>query len=114
MRIYLSCSIVSLFLALGACRTQDKKEKVARAINPKIERQSEAAESPAQKLLNATISAHGGTHYNTAYYEFTFRDKKYTFKNANGRYRYTMHQVKDGNNILDSLSNGRFKRYGER
>ncbi|MFC4095161.1 DUF6503 family protein [Euzebyella saccharophila] len=67
--------------------------------------------SKADELIAATIDKHGGKKYDQAYYGFTFRKKKYTFKNDGPRFIYTMEEEKDGNTTTDSLTNNGLVRY---
>jgi len=66
--------------------------------------------SKVEKTLAKAVTAHGGEKYNTAHYEFVFRDKKYTFKNENSNYLYSVTKTKDGETIKDILDNGKLTR----
>jgi len=65
----------------------------------------------AEQLLGQTVTAHGGDGYDSAYYEFTFRKKVYTFKNNDEDYRYTCTYTRDGQLIEDVLSNDGFSKH---
>ncbi|WP_419213468.1 DUF6503 family protein [Maribacter sp. X9] len=84
-----------------------QKEKNDKAAFEKSEQEQKEGTSA---ILNEAIKAHGGMLYDTAHYQFVFRDKIYTFNNKNG-YTYTV-KAKDslGNSIDDTLQNGDFKR----
>tara|TARA_R110000751_G_scaffold92169_1_gene180503 strand:+ start:46 stop:870 length:825 start_codon:yes stop_codon:yes gene_type:complete len=64
----------------------------------------------AEDIIKHAIKAHGGELYDTANYEFVFRDKMYMFNNKNG-YTYRVN-FKDslGNRIEDNIVNGSFGR----
>lgn len=66
--------------------------------------------SPAATLLKKVIQAHGGKKYDTAHYQFKFRDKTYTFSNDEAQYCYTSTQEKEGKTIIDVLNNEGFTR----
>jgi len=66
--------------------------------------------TPAEKILQKTVKAHGGTKYDKAHFSFTFRDKHYTFKNKNEQYVYSRTSEKDGKKTVDILENGNVKR----
>lgn len=55
--------------------------------------------------LAKTLEAHGGDLYETAHYGFVFRGKQYTFHNQGARYTYSRSEEKDGQVIVDSLTN---------
>ncbi len=65
---------------------------------------------PASQVLSKTLHAHGGTLYDEAHFSFVFRKKKYTFHNKKDGYQYTTRYTKDGQEILDVLSNTDFIR----
>lgn len=58
----------------------------------------------------ATIKAHGGEKYKTAFIAFEFRKKTYTLRNNGGSYEYTVDGEKDGQRIYDVLNNDGFTR----
>lgn len=66
--------------------------------------------SPAEKLIQETVAAHGGEFYDQASYQFVFRDKEYRFTNDEDTYIYTMKVQTDSLNMEDKLDNGDFKR----
>ncbi len=61
--------------------------------------------SKADLLVQHAISTHGGKKYDTAHYQFIFRDKIYTFKNNHDQYEYTVISKKEGRNIKTVLNN---------
>jgi hypothetical protein len=61
--------------------------------------------------IQRTVEAHGGNRYDTAHYQFVFRDKTYTFHNEGVRYSYTRTFQKEGDTLLDSLWNTGFSRH---
>jgi len=64
----------------------------------------------AEKVLMQTVEAHGGVRYNTAHYEFVFRKNKYSFKNDKNGFEYTTWKSKEGQEIVDKLTNNGFIR----
>ncbi len=100
-----SASIIFLVL-LSACQTTTKKQA---SPNSEVLETVSMTEKE-QLLLDETIEAHGGALYEQAHFAFQFRKKQYTFKNNNGRYRYTVKSSKEGSEIYDVLENGRLTR----
>ncbi|MEM6318095.1 MAG: DUF6503 family protein [Bacteroidota bacterium] len=76
---------------------------VACSINPKASNQNKG---PFAK----TIKKHGGDAYDNASIAFDFREGTYTFKNEEGKFRYTVQKEKDGQIIFDVLTNDSFVR----
>jgi len=64
----------------------------------------------ARAVLAKALEAHGGDRYETAYYQFVFRDKAYKFKNNGSSYRYELIQEKQGVRTKDVLENGQLVR----
>ncbi|MFK7935193.1 MAG: DUF6503 family protein [Saprospiraceae bacterium] len=64
----------------------------------------------AGKVIEKAINAHGGQRYETASYQFVFRDKTYTFKNNGVDYEYTLQYTKEGKQIFDKMNNDGFTR----
>lgn len=58
----------------------------------------------ADEIVKDAIATHGGKNYDTAYYAFTFRKKRYSFRNTSGSYVYTMTEEKPKETIIDSLT----------
>ena len=63
-----------------------------------------------QKIIDASIKAHGGTNYTEQEIEFEFRDRTYTYRNDGGNYRYTRSEKPSEQPYQDVLSNDGFKR----
>ena len=100
MRFLLISTILYCCLLL-ACSTPLQKSVTVSSINQPTK---------AAQILAKTIQAHGGTAYDNAQYQFTFRDKTYTFKNDNQSFEYTRSYEEDGESMQDILSNTGFKR----
>jgi len=66
---------------------------------------SKVGNSKADQLIDAAIMAHGGDNYETAHYQFVFRNKTYTFKNNHDRYEYTLTTEKEGKSVKTILNN---------
>lgn len=107
MNKFLSIVIGVIFLSVVGCKDVDKeKSSEGQSVKSAEEFNRESAES----IVQNAIKAHGGSLYDSANYEFVFRDKVYMFDNADG-YSYTV-TFKDsiGNSIKDNLQNGKFTR----
>lgn len=61
--------------------------------------------------VQKAIGAHGGEGYNQLDVSFDFRNIHYTGVRDHGHFRYTRQFEKDGNTILDELSNEGFSRH---
>ena len=117
-RIMKNCiSILFLTISIGisSCNTEKKKDTVSseekEVTSQKVNAPSKAAVmDKADSLVVRTIAAHGGELYDTAYYGFTFRGKKYSFHNKSGGYIYTVTSQKDGEEIRNVLENGTLSR----
>jgi len=94
--------LVLLTVVCFSCKTKNTTQTEQTTL-PKVM-------SEAEKILAKTVLAHGGDRYNTAHYEFIFREKKYTFKNDNTNYLYSVTKTKDHQTIVDILDNGKLTR----
>ena len=95
-----------LLVLLAGCADKAKKQQHA---DMGMEAEKAKSEKVVEILVN-TIKAHGGNLYDSAHYQFIFRDKQYSFNNKNG-YTYTVVATDSlGNIVVDSLHNGIFKR----
>jgi len=74
------------------------------------ENKQEIPSSKSQELIQQAIEAHGGKLYESAHYQFTFRDKVYTFKNNGQEYLYTSEHQTDQGWQKDYFENSEFKR----
>ena len=82
--------------------------------NQSIEKDSIETAKPltkADSIINKTIEAHGGDLYKNADYSFTFRDKKYRFKNDGSNYEYSSEIQKGDSLIKDVMVNSDFTRF---
>ena len=67
--------------------------------------------SKGDSIINKAIEAHGGKLYDKANYSFIFRKKKYTFKNEDTGYSYSVEFKDDSDSqVIDKLENGNFER----
>ncbi|WP_430907600.1 DUF6503 family protein [Maribacter sp. 2-571] len=105
-RIALLPMLAMLFL-VSSCKTDPNKEQseTAPEDRAKIETSKPRLSEEAQ-LLHDVVAAHGGERYKNAFYQFTFRNRNYTFKNGPEGYTYTAKDTKDGIEIYDTLKNG--------
>ncbi|TDT46595.1 hypothetical protein CLV90_0650 [Maribacter spongiicola] len=96
-----------IFLLSISCKDVDKRT-TGEAHSKKVAQ--ELKEEKTSAIVQNTIKSHGGSFYDTANYEFVFRNKMYTFNNNDG-YLYRVN-FKDSlqNNIEDVLQNGSFSR----
>jgi Family of unknown function (DUF6503) len=88
-----------------SCVSEDGSEPT---LNPEAQTQEV---SKSDSLINQTIEAHGGELYDQANYQFTFREKKYVFKNDGANYSYTSEYQSDEGWQKDILENGDFMRF---
>lgn len=63
-----------------------------------------------QKIIDASIKAHGGENYVKKEVTFDFRGRTFTYRNDGGNYRYTRSAKSGEQPYLDILSNDGFKR----
>ena len=101
-------SFLSLCLMLTTC--DSAVTETTDAVETELAPAAAPEKSPAEKILDQAITAHGGGKYDTAHYQFVFRDKTYTFHNDGGDFTYTLTQEKDGATQFDQLINGKFTR----
>lgn len=103
--------IFTAFLCLLSCKTEQKKAKeVENAVVEMVEKTATMIPAEAEKIIDATIEAHGGSLYDEASYSFVFRKKAYTFHNNKSEYTYTVKHAEKGNEISDVLENGKLTR----
>ena len=94
--------ITSLFfLLLTACHISAKKSVTTANL---------IQASKAEKVLSNAIQAHGGEGYETAEFQFVFREKTYTFKNEDKTFQYIRSFEENGQAVQDILNNTTFKR----
>ena len=72
---------------------------------------TKSANDRATYLLDQAIKAHGGELYETANYQFVFRDDIYTFHNEGKKYSYTALKNKNGTTTFDILNNDGLTRF---
>jgi len=106
MNKYFKIAFGIAFLTLVGCKENQKKDEAGSQENSILKSEEHSADAIVQKA----IIAHGGNAYDTANYEFVFRDKIYMFNNSDG-YAYRVN-FRDslGNRIEDNLINGTFNR----
>ena len=95
--------------ALFIVSCQTKKDA-----NTTLEDKAGPTEKPitkADSIVNLAIEAHGGALYGKADYSFTFRDKKYRFKNDGNNYEYSCEVQKGDSLVKDVLINNDFSRF---
>ncbi|MFC6267824.1 DUF6503 family protein [Frigoriflavimonas asaccharolytica] len=91
-----------------SCNPKNEKENIS-----EINNSTEATIplSKADSIVNAAIEAHGGDLYKKADYTFSFRDKKYHFKNNDSEYEYSSEMMKGDSMIKDVKINNDFTRF---
>jgi hypothetical protein len=67
-------------------------------------------QSDPQKIIDASIKAHGAKNYIKKEMKFDFRGRTFTYRNDGGNYRYTRSSKAGEEPYLDILSNDGFKR----
>ena len=82
--------------------------------NETLKNKTEAVAQPltkADSIVNAAIEAYGGDLYKKADYTFTFRDKKFRFKNNGSDYEYSS-EIKKGDSLIKDVKiNNDFTRF---
>ncbi|PKA84167.1 hypothetical protein ATE92_2338 [Ulvibacter sp. MAR_2010_11] len=107
MKIQNSVLLLVYVTTLLACNTKTTKI----TDTPSAEKETAPIQlSKAETLLNQTLEAHGGSLYDSAHYQFVFRDNTYQFKNAGKGYEYTKTSKKGATVTKDQLINGVFSR----
>ena len=96
----LAICLLSVFLLIN-CESEKSTE---------AELVTESTPTKAQSIFNKALKAHGGELYESANYEFVFRDKLYTFKNDGDRFDYTLKYEKNDTSFFDRLNNEEFVR----
>ncbi|TVZ16419.1 DUF6503 family protein [Maribacter sp. MAR_2009_72] len=105
MNHYYKTALIALSLIGLNCKDQPKEK--GSAADGTVETVND---NKGEIIIEEAIKAHGGPLYDSANYQFVFRDKLYTFNNKNGN-TYTVHSIDSvGNRIADYLKNGTFKR----
>ncbi len=94
-------AIVFLALILSSCSEVETSNEKENQNNEKVKELSAS-----QKIIAATIEAHGGELYRKANYAFVFRGNTYQFKNDGNNYEYARIAVKGDSTIHDILING--------
>mgnify|MGYP003627410212 FL=1 len=97
---------VILLIAVG-CKDFQKDDKNASQIEKSAQ---ELSNENTQSIVNEAIKAHGGTLYDSAHYQFVFRDKLYSFENKNGFTYKVSSKDSLGNQIEDFLQDGKLAR----
>jgi len=99
--------VTIILLMVVGCKDFQKDDKNASQTEKSAK---ELKEEATQAVVNEAIKAHGGSLYDSAYYQFLFRDKLYSFQNKNG-YTYKVRSTDSlGNQIEDILKDGKFAR----
>lgn len=65
----------------------------------------------ADEIVAKSIQAHGGQEYENSVVEFDFRGMHIRLKRYQGEFEYSREFERDGDKVLDILSNGGFRRY---
>jgi len=109
MNILKSVVIIYTIASLTACNN--------RKTEPTVEVTAATPVAPApitlsksENIINETIKAHGGKLYETARYQFVFRDQIFQFKNDSSHSEYIKTYKKGDATIVDILKNGIFSR----
>ena len=107
MNKFLSIVFGVVFLSIVGCKNVDKRnnsEGGSEQSTQELDKESAAA------IVQNAIKAHGGNRYDSANYEFVFRDKLYMFNNADGSAYRVNFKDSLGNRIEDNFKNGSFSR----
>lgn len=102
--IYKSILPFLAIILLVSCNTEKKLKKT--------EIKTEKEVNKGVTFINKAIQAHGGELYNSASYQFSFRNNQYSFTNTKESYKYTvLRKNKNNEAVLDVLSNTKFSRF---
>ncbi len=107
MNKFLSIVFGVIFLSIVGCKDVDKRgnsEGKSEQTTQELDKES------ADAIVQNAIKAHGGSLYDSANYEFVFRDKLYMFNNADGSAYRLNFKDSLGNRIEDNFKNGSFSR----
>ncbi|MDO6470811.1 DUF6503 family protein [Maribacter sp. 1_MG-2023] len=107
MNKFLSIVFGIIFLSVVGCKDVDKRgnsEGQSEKSTQELDKES------AEAIVQNAIKAHGGSLYDSANYEFVFRDKVYMFNNADGSNYRVNFKDSLGNKIEDNFKNGSFSR----
>lgn len=111
MKYRSSVLIFVAFIGLLSCKTAKQNNKeVENTITKIVNVPPIIILTEGEKVIGATIKAHGGDLYDEAHYSFVFRKKTYTFQNSKSGYKYTVKYAEKGNEIYDILENGKLTR----
>lgn len=109
MNIVLKSSLFILSITIFSCISKAKKTDVVKETT-KTEVITKTL-TKGERIINDAITAHGGNLYNNASYQFVFRKKEYSFTNKGSEYVYSIKRTdKQGNELIDSLKNGKLTR----
>lgn len=106
-------SLILVTFLFFHCKQKDSKSTLN---NTEVKQTTTASTLPkkvskADSIINKAIESHGGELYKKANYSFIFREKKYTFKNDNANYFYSVEtNTNDSLKIVDKTENGNFER----
>lgn len=93
--------VISVFV-LTACKNEGDSAN---------EMLDESEPTEAEVIVNQAIDAHGGDNYAYAHYQFTFRDRDYTFHNNDDQFEYTrIYRPHPDTTITDIMDNDHFSR----
>jgi hypothetical protein len=97
---------ISLSIILVACSNNINNNNVDKIKDVELFKN----ELKTHPLILQSIEAHGGSRYDSAHYQFVFREITYRFQNLGENYIYEREGVIKGDTIHDLLKKGEFKR----
>ncbi|APQ17591.1 DUF6503 family protein [Maribacter hydrothermalis] len=106
MNQVIKIAIIFLLLAVG-CKELNKENQNDDSTGNLTQ---ENPMNTADTIVKEAIKVHGGTLYDSAAYQFTFREKKYSFDNRNGNLYTVSSKDSLGNTIVDILQGNSFVR----
>lgn len=107
--LFLCFSLLSILMVAVSCESQTSAEKEEMIEQSPEEKQENL--SPAQKIIQASVRAHGGDLYKNAKVSFVFRDRSYLYLQEGGSFRYErIFKDSAGRHIKDMLDNDGFER----
>jgi len=80
------------------------------ALSCQSKNEAKQKDGKGDQIINNAIQTHGGSLYDSAYYQFTFRNKTYQFKNSGTSYRYEVNSLNEEDAIKDIIEDGSYTR----
>jgi hypothetical protein len=102
--------LLCLFIVLTCISCKNNTDIIAETTIPIEINEGIKEYSKAVSIINKAIKAHGGALFETADYNFVFREKNYRFVNNGDSFTYEVCSTKKGISTIDQLENNNFTR----